>query len=111
MNKSLNCIKQKIGIIQFGLLRYRDRDQQLSLQVKVAENEGALLSCIITDVLPGKKMLNRNVRLIQKYNDDYLYIAGKVMDEMEKNKKILSVHITKACWFVKKSRGSVSWLQ
>jgi hypothetical protein len=30
---------------------------------------------------------------------------------MHNSKRILSVEITKACWFVKRSRGNVSWLQ
>jgi hypothetical protein len=101
-----------MGAIQFGLLRMRDNDEKVTtLQVKLAEHEGAFLSCLVTDTLPRKKLLNRTVNLIQKYHNDYLYIAGKVTNEMQNSKKILSVEITKACWFVKKSKGSVSWLQ
>jgi hypothetical protein len=112
MNKTLRNIKQRMGAIQFGLLRLRDQDEQVTtFQVKLAENEGAMLSCLVTDSVPRLGLLNKSVNLIQKYHNDYLYIAGKVTDEMQSGKKILSVEITKACWFVKKSRGSVSWLQ
>ena len=111
MNKTLKNIKQRAGAIQFGLLRVHDMDDQCTLQVKVAENEGDMLSCLVTDEVPGQGILNKNVNLIQKYHDDYLYIAGRVMDEMPNGKKILSLEITRACWFVKKTKGNISWLQ
>ena len=111
MNKTLRNIKQRVGAIQFGLMRVHDRSGQFTLQVKVAENEGDLLSCLVTDDIPEKSMLNKNVTLIQKYHDDYLYIAGRIKDEMATGKKILSVEIRRACWFVKKTKGTTSWLQ
>jgi len=111
MNKTLSSIKKKMGNIQFGLLRFQEKNRQMTLQVKVAENEGTLLSCMLTDVAPQKKMLTKHVSLIQKCHDDYLYIAGMIVDEMQMSRKILTVQITKACWFVKKSKGNVSWLQ
>jgi hypothetical protein len=110
-NKTLSSIKTKIGAIQFGLLRFSDANEQQTLQVKLAENDGPSLNCILTDTAYNRKMLNKQVNLIQKYHDDYLYIAGKVTDEGELNKKVLAVQITKACWFVRKSKGSISWLQ
>ena len=57
------------------------------------------------------KPVNRNVHLIQKYHDDYLHIAGKVSKEIEMNNRILAVQIERICWFVRRSRGNVSWLQ
>ena len=111
MNKSLKSIKQRVGNIQFGLLRVRDENDNFTLQVKIAENDGMMLSCLITDTVPGQDLLYKNVTLIQKSQGDYLYISGIITDELAKNKKILSVEINKACWFIKKSRGNVSWLQ
>jgi hypothetical protein len=111
MSKSLSSIKHKIGAIQFGLLRFNTSDEQQTLQVKVAQNEGPILNCVLTDMVPTQKLLNKQVNLIQKYHDDYLYIAGTVTDEGQKNKKVLAVTIMKACWFVKKSKGNISWLQ
>src|SRR5688572_7738585 len=99
MSKTLSSIKHKIGAIQFGLLRFNESNEQQTLQVKLAENEGPILNCVVTDPVHGQKLLNKQVNLIQKHHDDYLYIAGKVTDEGELNKKILEVKITKACWF------------
>lgn len=111
MSNTLSSIKTKIGAIQFGLLRFNESNEQQTLQVKMVENEGPVLNCVVTDPAHGKKLLNKQVNLIQRHHDDYLYIAGKVTDEGELNRKVLAVMITKACWFVRKSKGNVSWLQ
>jgi hypothetical protein len=111
MNKTLRNIKQRVGDIQFGLLRVQGGESTLTLQVKVADNVGDLLSCLVTDEVPGNGILHKQVNLIQRHQDDYLYIAGRVKDEMTNGKKIISLEITRACWFVKKTRGSISWLQ
>jgi hypothetical protein len=111
MNKKLQLIQQKIDAIQSGLLRFRDKDAQMTLQVRATTNEDNSLNCIITGDSPRSRLLNRNVNLIQKNHDDYLYINGTVSEEVNKKSKILSIHILKASWFVRKSKGSVSWLQ
>lgn len=111
MNKTLKNIKQRVGAIQFGLLRIHGEESPVTLQVKVAANEGDMLSCLVTGDLPGNGILHKQVNLIQRHQDDYLYIAGRVKDEMANGKKIISLEITRACWFVKKTKGSISWLQ
>jgi hypothetical protein len=111
MNKELLYIQQKIDSIQSGLLRFRDKDAQMTLQVRATTNDDDSLNCIVTDNSPRNKLLNRNVNLIQKNHDDYLYINGTVSEEINKKNKILSIHILKASWFVRKSEGNVSWLQ
>ena len=110
MLDKLDCIKQRAGAIQFGLMRFRENNENRTMEVKLADSDGELLSCITADN-PYKRLLNKRVNLIQKYHDDYLYIAGRVTNEGQKNKKVLAVQITRACWFVKKSKGSTSWLQ
>ncbi|MEI9946975.1 MAG: hypothetical protein WDN26_22485 [Chitinophagaceae bacterium] len=111
MNKSLHYIQQKSEAIQDGLLRFRDKQGDLSLLVKTSSNEeDSSLNCILTDPAECKKLMNRKVNLVQKRNDDYLYISGKVSAEVTKGSKILSIHILKACWFERKSKGGVSWL-
>ena len=110
-NKLLH-IQQKIDSIQFGLLRLRDAGNTSTWQVKTTANDDETLNCIITDQVPLKKLVNKNVNLIQKYHDDYLYITGKVDEEVNTKTKILSIRILKACWFVRKTtKAGVSWLQ
>ena len=111
MDKKLHNIQQKIGAIQFGLLRFQDKRSQAAWMVKTTANEDNSLNCVITDDLPKRKLLNKNVNLIQKSHEDYLYISGMVSDEVNKKSKILSIRILNACGFVRRSRGSVSWLQ
>ena len=112
MDKDLNSIVKKIGSIQFGLLRFNDKRKQQTLQVKATTNgDEDSLSCLITDDVNHPKLINKNIHLIQKYHEDYLYTTGKVIMEGESNKRILFVRIIKAHWFVRKSRGNVSWLQ
>lgn len=111
MDKELNSIVKKIGSIQFGLLRYKDKKKQFTLQVKVTSNDDATLNCLITDDINHPKLINKSIHLIQKYHEDYLYTTGKVIMEGQSNNRILFVQIVKAHWFVRKSRGNVSWLQ
>ena len=112
MDKDLNSIIKKIGAIQFGLLRFSDRKKQLSLQVKATTNgDDSSLNCMITDDVNHPELINKNIHLIQKYHEDYLYTTGKVIMEGQSNNRILFVRIVKAHWFVRKSRGNVSWLQ
>src|SRR5258705_10247833 len=109
-NKNLSLIKQRIGDIQCGLLRFEDKNKQVTLQVKLTANEGTSLNCIVTNEYP-QKLVNKNVHLIQKYHDDYLHIAGKISGEIKSNNRILAVQIERACWFVRQSKGNVSWLR
>jgi hypothetical protein len=112
MDKQLLYIQQKIGSIQSGLLRVRDDEKaKLTLQVKTSANDDNSLNCVVTDDFSGRKLLNKNVNLIQKSHNDYLYITGQVSGEVNGKGKILSIRILKACWFVRRSKGSVSWLQ
>jgi len=111
MNKKLDLINQKIGDIQFGLLRFSNKGAQKSMQVRTAVADDHLLNCIIINDSPGTRLLNRNVSLIQKNHDDYLYISGRISGEVQNTSKIISLYIKKACWFTLKKKGNVTWLQ
>ena len=111
MNKKLYQIQQKINHVQHGLLRFHDKEEMLTMEVKTTANDDASLNCIITGGSSCLPMTDKNVNLIQKKHDDYLYIVGKVMGETHGNAKVLSIHILKASWFVLKRKGSISWLR
>ncbi len=111
MNTQLNRIQQKIDKLQQGLLRIRDKQGQLTLQVKATANDDASLNCIVVEDSPAERLINRRVNLIQKSYNDYLYITGKVNAEVQKGCRILSIKILKACWFVRMSNGNTSWLR
>jgi hypothetical protein len=115
MNKPLhineNSIQEKICSIQLALLRYKQDLKQMTLHVKIAVDEQDKISCIVSDDLPVHKLMNKNVVLIQKDRENYMYIGGRITRESKKNKLLLSIEIKKACWYIRKSKGSVSWLQ
>jgi hypothetical protein len=111
MNKKLYQIQQKINHVQFGLLRFHDNEESLAMEVKTTANDDASLNCLITDDSYCYPMADKNVNLIQKNQDDYLYIIGKVMGGMQGKGKIISIHILKASWFVRKRNGGISWFK
>lgn len=115
MNKPLHnndsSIHEKICSIQVALLRYRQDGKQVTLHVKIAVDEEDKISCVVAEDLPAYKLLNKNVILIQKDRDNYMYIGGRITRESKKNRLLLSIEIKKACWFILKSKGSVTWLQ
>lgn len=104
-------IYQKISSIQLGLLQFRRNGKKITLHVKIAASEGNSLSCVVTSDLPAHKLLNKSITLIQKDHDNYMHIGGRISKEVRKNTLILSVDLTKACWFIRKRKGSAIWLQ
>ncbi len=112
MNQKLKVILREATSIQAALLRFREADQQQSLQVKIAYCSGNNLYCIVAEEIPAElKMSNKPIHIIQKYHSEYLFISGHICDEVKKNPRILSVAVIKASWFVRKNKGSVSWLR
>jgi len=106
-------IREKIVAIQIGLLRYKYKGEKISLPVQITLQEGNLLNCVATDFdcLNGKKLLNKNITLVQRDDDNYIYVGGRIHREVRSDKLVLSVYVTKACWFIRKRKGSVTWLQ
>ena len=111
MNKKLYRIQQEINHVQHGLLRFQDKDELLTMEVRATANEDDSLNCIITGDSSCSLMADKNVNLIQKNHDNYLYIIGKVTGETHGKGKILSIHILKASWFILKRKGGMSWLR
>jgi hypothetical protein len=112
MNRSLHIIQQKIGSMRVGLLSVGEGADKRRLQVSTSRiNEGNKLNCVINSTPFSSSLLNREVVLIQKNNNDYLYVSCRVDDEVKTSSKVVSLSITKACWFVRKSKGSTAWLR
>lgn len=111
MSTSLFRIQQKINRMQKGCLRFRDKNNQLNLHVKTTTNEDASLNCIIAEYAAMPELINREVKFIQKSYYDYVYITGTVAGECQNESRIVSIHILKAYWFVRRSTGSFSWLK
>jgi len=97
--------------MQFGILRYTDTASKKTLQVQTAPGDSDEVHCMVTNAGDTADMTDRDVNLIQKQKDDYLYISGKVSAEAGNNAKFLSIRIIKACWFERRTKGKVTWLQ
>ena len=112
INSNLLHIHKKVDEIETGLLRFKHNDNQVSLYVKVKSNGSSdSLDCIIGDNADIKKLVNGPVTLIQKSEKNYLYISGNMERPADKNNKTFPIRILRACWFVLKSKDSISWLQ
>jgi hypothetical protein len=106
MNNKLNIILKEVTSIQSGLLRFKNKEGQQNLHVKVAADSNCL-HCLIADEMP--KISGKRIHLIQKYRNDYFFISGTISGEVQHVAKVLSITINKASWFVKRRKGSVTW--
>lgn len=110
-NSNLLHIHKKIDEIETGLLRFQHNDNQVTLHVRAKSNGENLISCDFADKADLKKIVPGKVSLIQKSDKNYLYISGEIEKQNTGSKKTFSMRITRACWFILRSKGSVSWLQ
>jgi hypothetical protein len=112
METTPHIIREKINAIQVGLLRCTHKGEKISVPVKIVIGDNNQLNCVATlDQVPAKKLLYKDVTLIQKDRNNYLYIGGRINHEVRNKTIIFSMDITKASWFIRKSKGSVTWLQ
>lgn len=111
MSRKLHLIRQKVESICYGMLRFSDGSVRTSMEVRALSNNGSRLSCIIKDNTQTTSLLHRQVNLIQKKDNDYLYISGEVDDEVKAKDKTISLKINKAFWFTRKQKGNSVWLQ
>jgi hypothetical protein len=111
MKSSLYKILKKVESVQLGLLRCENKEKRLLLQTRAGTDQ-ELLNCIVNIDQWDISLMSQNVSLIQRDKEDYLYITCRVTDEIRKDAAaIVSMEVLRACWFTRKSRGSVTWLQ
>jgi hypothetical protein len=111
MKSALYKILKKVEAVQLGLLRCENNEKRLLLQARAGTDE-EFVNCIVNTDAWDISLLSQNVSLIQKDKQDYLYITCRVKEEIRKDAAaIVSMEVLRACWFTRKSRGSVTWLQ
>ncbi len=110
MKKNLDLIKRKLDNIQAGLLRFRNNDDQVTFQVQAKSVGDDSINCIITSDIDFNKMPDKLVSLVQKSDNDYIYISGEIHQNLG-DQKMISFKVIRGCWFVRKSKGTLSWLQ
>lgn len=84
---------------------------RVALEVRIKVGNENVLLCFIKEKTDLSKLVNKTVSVMLRSEEDYLYITGQVDGNMEKGTKTVSVRILKACWFVRKTKGALSWLQ
>ncbi len=111
MSNKLELIRQKVEAIQYGLLRFHEGTMRQTMEVRALAGDASGVSVIVKDEEYKASLLNREVNLIQKKGDDYLYISGLVDKEVKNPGKIIRLKIMKAFWFTRKKKGTAVWLQ
>ncbi|SRR5258706_8211350 len=112
MSSRLKTILREVASIQAALLRIRSDKGPENIQVKVAFDSDNNLHCIVPGKIPrGMKFTNKKAHLVQRHHDDYFFISGYILEEVHENQRVLSIGVFKASWFVRKSRGYVSWFR
>jgi len=109
-NSTLVHIHNKVNEIKSALVRFQDNDIQVSLHVSVKSDGKNSIDCQAGEIVDLAKMQNKTVTLIQKSDKDYLYISGELVKKSRGDKTTFSLRILRACWFILKSKGAVSWL-
>ena len=110
MKQNLHVIQKKIDDIGLGLLRSRENKPTVSIQIRAKCDKDNLIHCHASQTGGLLQLKNKKVSLLQKSNDDYLYVTGQAEASAD-NDKILPIRIYKACWFVRKRNGSITWFQ
>lgn len=113
MDQKLEIILRAAASVQAAVLKFGTEEDEghKSVQAKIALDMNNTIHCVIADdVHPGKK-LGKKIQLVQKYRDDYFFIAGCVSEEAKDAPGIFSIDVNRAFWFVRKRRGSVTWLR
>ena len=110
MLQNLHVIQKKIGDIGLGLLRYRENRSPVTVQIRVTCDHDNLLYCHAPESKELLQLKNKRVSVLQKSKDDFLYITGRA-ETSTKIGSVLQVRIVKACWFIRKRKGSVTWFQ
>ena len=113
MDKPLHIIHKKIGNIELGLLRYIEDDKKVTLHVNIIADSNDILHCIIDDELPTANLYNRDITIVQKDKENYIYVDGRIFKifQGKKSKPVVYIKVNKACWFTRKRQGSVTSLQ
>ena len=105
MIQNLHVIQRKIDDIGLGLLRSRENKLPVSIQIRVKCDKDNLINCYASETGDLLRLKNKRVSLLQKCNDDYLYVTGQA-EASTQNGKMLPIRIFKASWFVRKRDGS-----
>ena len=105
-------MSQKITNIQNGLLRFKNKDEKVSLHVEVDKHEIlGTLNVTVKDSRYRGKFFKQAASIIQKTGNGYLFVSGYITSGRKNEGPILSLNVLKAQLFVRKANGQATWLE
>lgn len=111
MNQTLHKILRKVQTVQRGTLHIHINDEKYLYQARAGADE-EFLNCIVEKTEISDSLISRNVSLIQRDKQDYLHITCKVKQVTSNQAAdVVSLEVLKACWFIRRFRRNISWLQ
>ena len=110
MVQNLHVIQKKMDDIGLGLLRSRGNKSPVSIRIRLKCDNDNIIHCYASETGDLLQLKNKKVNLLQKSNDDYLYVTGMAGQSAE-NGGVLHVRVFKASWYIRKRKGSVTWFQ
>lgn len=118
MSTILQKILSKSASIQLGLVRMEqpdDADNNKAKRVLLPARTGfdeSRLHCVVKNDEVATERCSDTVSLIQRDKANYIYITGVVREkENADNISVLSIEVTRAFWFIRCAKGSVTWLK
>lgn len=111
MNSVLEMMHLKIETMKHGLLRIKEGSGHFGVQVSTSVYNGQHMHCIFKENETSTPLLNRDVVLIQKNGNNYFYISGLVEEEDQNSFKEVSLKIKTACWFIRRKKGNIVWME
>ena len=108
--KTMKQLLHQMRSMRIGLLKIDEEDTRLCIPVEaIGGNEECYEWSLIEEL--GEPLITKQVNLVQKQGDDYIYITAIVSAQRTKIRTIITLQIQKACWMIRKIKGSVSWLE
>ena len=103
----------KIIINSYGLLRFNNKSEKISLQVNVEPtiSKNGAFHVVVKDGEFNMKLVNQNANFIQRTGNGYLFVTGYISSIIKYEKSILLLDVLKACLFVRKRMNHSTWLE
>jgi len=103
----------KIINIRCGLLRFKNKNERISLPVDVEQTicDNGSFQVVVKDGECPAKLINQNANFIQRTDSGYLFVSGYITSIMKYKKSILLLDVIKACSFDRKKTDHSSWLE
>ena len=97
----------------YGLLRFKNKNEKISLPVDVEPtvSDNGSFHVVVKDGEFPMKLVNKNANFIQRTDNGYLFVSGYITSIMKHGKSVLLLDVIEACLFVRKKMDQSTWLE